>query len=446
MPRTVISAVAPGSPARRAGVRAGETLLEINGHPVEDVLDYQYYGYDRAVTLKLKTPAGRERRVRLKKEEGQDLGLQFEDFLMDRMRTCANRCLFCFVDQLPEGLRPTLYCKDDDARLSFLTGSYITLTNLTEREMERIKELKISPIHVSVHATDPELRRFLMGNEKAGEVLPRLRELAEAGITMDCQIVACPGINDGEALQKTMEDLKDLYPQVESVSVVPVGLTRHREGLYDLKPYDADSASEVLDMVEAFAERCLEETGSRIFWCSDEFYLRAGREIPEDAYYEDYFQLENGVGMLRLLKTEFLDRLEEMEPPAEPLKNFTVACGTDAAGWIDSLLEEAARKGAPRGQVIAVPNRFLGESITVSGLVTGGDLISRLKGEDLGDRLLLPENMLRHEGDVFLDDVSAADVARGLNVPVEIVGRDGGALCDAVFDVPGERKILLPSG
>ncbi|MCD8211974.1 MAG: DUF512 domain-containing protein, partial [Oscillospiraceae bacterium] len=429
MPRTVISEVAPGSPARRAGVRAGETLLEINGHAVEDVLDYQYYGYDRAVTLKLKTPAGRERRVRLKKEEGQDLGLRFEDYLMDRMRTCANRCLFCFVDQLPEGLRPTLYCKDDDARLSFLTGSYITLTNLTEREMQRIKELKISPIHVSVHATDPELRSFLMGNEKAGQVLARLQDLAGAGIFMDCQIVACPGINDGAALKKTMEDLKELYPQVESVSVVPVGLTRHRQGLFSLKPYDADSASAVLDMVEDFAEKCLKDTGSRIFWCSDEFYLRAGRNIPEDEFYEDYFQLENGVGMLRLLKTEFDERLEEMEPPAGPLKNFSVACGTDAAGWIDDLLEEAAKKGAARGTVYAVPNRFLGDTITVSGLLTGRDLIERLRGGDLGERLLLPENMLRHEGDVFLDDVSAADVARELGVPVEIVGRDGAALC-----------------
>ena len=276
----------PGSPAARAGVRAGETLLSINGHPIRDVLDYKFYAYDPHLELELQE-GERRRRVRLGKDAGEDLGLEFETYLMDRARGCANRCVFCFVDQMPPGMRETLYFKDDDARLSFLMGNYITLTNLSARERQRICELRISPINISVHATDPEVRRLLLGNRRAGECMEHMRGFAQAGIVMNCQIVACPGLNDGAVLRQSMEDLAALYPQVKSVSVVPVGITRHRAGLYPLRPYTQAEAAAVVEQVEAFAQTCLEEQGSRIFWCSDEFYLQGGKALPEDEYFED---------------------------------------------------------------------------------------------------------------------------------------------------------------
>ncbi len=434
MSMSVICSVDAHSPARRAGVKAGETLLQINGHPILDVLDYKFYSYDARLTLLLRTEKGRERQVKIRKQEGQDLGLNFETYLMDQARSCANRCIFCFVDQLPKGMRSTLYFKDDDARLSFLMGNYITLTNLSQREVDRIAQLHVSPIHISVHTTDPEVRRMMLQNRNAGQLMERMKRFAQAGITMHCQIVCCPGINDGAQLQKTMEDLAGLYPQVSTVSVVPVGLTGHREGLYPLKPYDRTMAQEVLNQVETFAQKCLERRGTRIFWCSDEFYLRANRPIPSDSFYEEYAQLENGVGMLRLLRTEFERALEQTDP-AEPIRPFAVACGVDAACWIRDLLGMAAEKHPLSGTVYPIVNHFFGESITVSGLVTGQDLLDQLRGRPLGDRLLLPINMLRHGEDVFLDDVTVSDLAKELQVEVVPVEQDGGALWDAILDI-----------
>ena len=276
MSRTKIQTVAPGSPAHRAGVRPGETLAAINGHPIIDVLDYKFYSYDPDLVLTLRE-GDQERKVFLDKDVGQDLGLEFETYLMDRARSCANKCVFCFVDQMPKGMRDTLYFKDDDARLSFLMGNYITLTNLSKREIQRICDLHISPINISVHATDPEVRRELLGNyRRGGECLEIMQKFAQAGIVMNAQIVSCPGLNDGPVLQKSMEELAALYPQVKSVSIVPVGLTRYREGLYPLRPYHQDEARNVVAQVEAFGDRCVEQLGSRMFWCSDEFYLQAG--------------------------------------------------------------------------------------------------------------------------------------------------------------------------
>lgn len=434
MSMTVIQSVDAHSPARRAGVRAGEKLLQVNGHPIVDVLDYKFYTYDPALTLSLEGPSGKRRTVKVRKQEGEELGLNFETYLMDKARCCANRCIFCFVDQLPKGMRDTLYFKDDDARLSFLMGNYITMTNLSQRELDRIVELRISPINISVHATDPELRSMLLGNRNGGRLMEIMKRFAQAHIIMNCQIVACPGINDGEHLQKTMEDLAILYPYVKSVSVVPVGLTCHREGLHPLQPYDAPKASAVLDQVESFAEDCLTKYGSRIFWCSDEFYLRAGRPIPDDEYFEDYTQLENGVGMLRLLRTEF-DSALRLADPVESVRPYAIACGVDAAAWMKEIVDRAAEKCHTKGNVYPIVNHFLGETITVSGLVTGGDLIAQLKGRDLGTRLLLPVNMLRHGEDVFLDDVTLADVERELRVEVVTVNQDGFDLCDAIFEI-----------
>lgn len=434
MSLTVIQSVDVGSPASRAGVRTGEKLLQINGHPVVDVLDYKFYSYDPKLTLVLEKSDGKQRTVKVRKQEGEELGLNFETYLMDKARCCANRCIFCFVDQLPKGMRETLYFKDDDARLSFLMGNYITLTNLSPRELDRIVELRVSPINISVHATDPDLRAMMLGHRNGGKVMEIMQRFAQAHITMNCQIVACPGINDGDQLKKSMEDLSALYPYVKSVSVVPVGLTCHREGLYDLTPYDQMRAAETVDLVEEYARGCLEKYGSRIFWCSDELYLRAEREIPEDEYFEDYTQLENGVGMLRLLRTEF-DSAFKLAEPVESVRPFSVACGVDAAAWIAAIVDKASEKCNTKGHVYPIVNHFLGETITVSGLVTGGDLIEQLKGRELGARLLIPINMLRHGEDVFLDDVTLSEVAEELNVEVIPVNQDGFDLCDAIFDI-----------
>ena len=375
---------------------------------------------------------GRLRLVRLKKREGEDLGLNFETYLMDRARSCANKCIFCFVDQLPPGMRSTLYFKDDDARLSFLQGNYITLTNLSEREAQRIIDLRVSPINVSVHTTDPELRCRMLGSRNGGAGLAYMRRFAGAGITMNCQIVCCPGINDGEQLMMTMADLSAMYPAVNSVSVVPVGLTAHRQELYPLKPFDRERARETVAAVERFGARCLERHGSRIFFCADELYIKAGLPLPEDAFYEDYPQLENGVGMMRLLMTEFAAGLAS--PPENAHIPFSVGTGVAAAGFIESLIREAdGALGGVSGCVYPIKNSFFGESIDVAGLVTGRDLISQLMGRPLNGRLLIPRNMLRHGGDVFLDDVTIPDVESALNVRVRVVEQDGGDLLDAVL-------------
>ena len=432
MSLTKIESVDPHSPAQRAGVRAGETLLQVNGHPIVDVLDYKYYTYDARLQLTLLEESGGQRTLRVRKGEGEDLGLNFPTYLMDKARSCANRCVFCFVDQLPPGMRESLYFKDDDARLSFLMGNYITLTNLSQREIQRIIDLRVSPINISVHATNPDLRAKLLGHRNGGALMGHMERFAAAGITMNCQIVACPGLNDGAELERSMAELAALYPQVNSVSVVPVGLTRHRQGLYPLRPYTAAQAAATVDMVEGYGRRCLAEHGTTLFWCSDEFYLRAGRPIPPDSYYEDYTQLENGVGMLRLLRHEFDLALEDAEEAhAAP---FSTACGVDAAPWIEEIVDRAAAKCHTKGKVYPIRNDFFGETITVSGLITGGDLIAQLKGKDLGARLLLPVNMLRHGQDVFLDDVTVSDVERALGVPVQPVNQDGWELCDAIFE------------
>ena len=443
---TVITSVDPHSPAARAHIAPGEQLLSINGHRIVDVLDYRFYGYDPVTELLLRRPDGTERTVRICKAEGRDLGLNFETYLMDRARSCANNCIFCFVDQMPKGLRKSLYFKDDDARLSFLMGNYITLTNMSPRAVQRIIDLRISPINVSVHTTDPALRAMMLGNPRAGESIAVMRRLAEAGIRMNCQIVACPGINDGPQLQRSMADLAEMHPGVDSVAIVPVGLTRYRQGLYPLEEYRADTAAAVIDLVETYGRQCRERFGTTLFWCSDEFYLLAGRELPEDEYYENYPQLENGVGMLRLLECEFRGALNTLdEPPAVP-SPFTVATGLDAAPTLTKLVELAsARCPGLQGQVIPVVNEFFGEKIVVSGLVTGRDLIKTLRGRDLGERLLLPDNMLRYHENVFLDDVTIQEVEQALGVPLTFVAQDGFQLCDAIFGLDDGQKQSHPA-
>lgn len=427
---TVITSIDPRSPAERAGVRTGEKLLSISGHDIADVLDYRFFGYDPDPILALESPDGLRRTLKIKKPEGEDLGLNFDTYLMDTPRPCSNHCLFCFVDQMAPGCRDTLYFKDDDARLSFLMGNYITLTNLSPREARRIIDLRISPINVSVHATDPRLRSALLGNKAGGESLDYMRAFAEAGIVMNGQIVLCPGWNDGDQLQRTMEDMADWG--FASCSIVPVGLTKYREGLPRLRPVDREEAGAVIDQVDAFGRACLERFGSRKFFCSDELYIRAERELPGEDYYEDYVQIENGVGLLRSLITEFEAglRLEDGSAAAGP---YTIATGVSARPCLQKLAEAAAEKTGVTGQVIAIVNDFFGHTVDVAGLVTGGDLIAQLKGKDLGERLLIPVNMLRHGGDVFLDDLHVSDVERELGVPVTVVEQDGFDLLDAIL-------------
>lgn len=411
----------------------GDRLVSINGNEITDVLDYKYFSYENRLEVVLESPHGNLRTVKVKKHEGGELGLEFETYLMDTARACRNRCLFCFVDQLPRGMRRTLYFKDDDARLSFLTGNYITLTNLSEREIQRIIDLHISPINVSVHATEPELRAKLLGNPNGARGYELMERLASGGIVMNCQIVCCPGLNDGEALTRSMEDLEKLYPQVKTVSIVPVGLTKHREHLYPLVPFDSDGAGETIDRVEDFAKKCFEGHGSRIFFCSDEFFIKAQRPIPPDEYYEDYAQYENGVGILRLLAVEFEAAMATTDEKCAGTP-FSMACGVSARPFLENLLMTANAKYAKiNGKIFEVVNDFFGHTIDVTGLVTGGDLIAQLKGRVYGERLIIPDTMIRDGGDVFLDDVTTGQVEKELGVRVEVIRPDGGELFEAMM-------------
>lgn len=426
----IIRSIDRGSPLHHKA-HVGDAVVSINGNKIIDVLDYKFYAYDSRLSVRLRRPDGSEHEVTVHKPEGGDLGLEFESYLMDTPRSCANNCVFCFIDQLPKGMRKTMYFKDDDARLSFLLGNYITLTNLSKREIERIIALHISPINVSVHTTNPELRRKMLQNPRAGESIETMRRFARAGIVMNCQIVCCPGLNDGEELLRSMRELEEMYPGIHSVSIVPVGLTRFREGLYPLTPYTRELAAETIDMVTAFGDECLKRHGTRIFFCGDELYIKAERELPPDEFYEEHTQLENGVGMIRLLETEFRSALMlSDEPDGLP---FSIATGVSAAPYFEKLLGMAKEKyGTIKGQVYAIENDFFGRSINVTGLITGQDLIRQLKGKDLGQRLLISQNMLRREEMDFLDDVPLEQASKELGVPIYPIEQDGFALWDAM--------------
>ena len=441
----VISKIENGSPLKHR-VHIGDTLLAINGNRVHDVLDYKFFGYDPEVSVTVRTPEGIEHTVHVAKAEGQHLGLELETSLMDKPRSCANNCVFCFIDQLPKGMRRTMYFKDDDARLSFLLGNYITMTNLSDREIQRICDLHISPINISVHTTNPELRIKMLRNRNAGKCIDIMRRFADGGIRMNCQIVCCPGLNDGDELMRTMRELAEMYPAVHSVSIVPVGLTKFREGLFELRPFTPEHSSETIDMVTAFGDECLKKFGTRLFFCSDEMYICANRELPEDEFYEEHTQLENGVGMIRLLETEFKSALSLSErPDGVP---FSIACGTSVAPFFEKLVCTAHEKyDNIDGRVYAIENDFFGHSINVTGLITGGDLINQLKGKDLGERLFISQNMLRREEMDFLDDVLLEEASAALGVPIYPIGQDGFDLWDAISgDALPELKIPVRNG
>ncbi len=437
----LITGVEPGSPAEKAGLCPGDRLIAINGNEISDVLDYMFHSEEAKLHIETESPARppRRRSFRLRKKEGEPLGLLFESYLMDKPRSCANKCLFCFIDQLPPGLRETLYFKDDDARLSFLTGSYVTLTNLSRRELDRIMSLRISPINVSVHSTNPELRRRLLGSKNAGDCLEIMRAFAGARIEMNCQIVVCPGLNDGAELERTMSDLAELFPAVASVSIVPVGLTRYRDelGLYPLEPVGPEKAREIIASAEAFSAGFMPEHGTRLFYCADELFLKAGLDIPPRDYYEGFPQYENGVGMLRSLEDEFMAALRGVEacPSGSEPHEFSVATGLASRPLLAKLLQIAESKCYYiNGSVYGIENRFFGNTVDVAGLITGRDLVAQLKGKPLGSRLLISAGMLRHGGDMFLDSLTLEDASRELGVPIVPVPNDGAELLKAFMN------------
>ena len=424
-----ITGVEKASPAAKHGILPGDILISINGHDINDVLDYRFRLTEKKITLLIhRGPDLKE--ITIKKDEYSDIGLEFETYLMDKKHSCRNKCVFCFIDQLPKGMRDTLYFKDDDSRLSFLMGNYITLTNLSEEDVDRIIEMKTSPINISVHTTNPELRVKMMKNKNAGKVLSYLRRFADAGISLNCQIVLCKGINDGKELERSMTDLAALYPSLVGVSIVPAGITNYREGLCHLEPFTAEEAGEVIDTIDKFGEKCLKKFGTRLFFSSDELYIEAGRELPGEDYYEGYPQIENGVGMIRSMDGEFTDELDFLdEYDLEKPRKVSVATGAAAYDFIKSLADRLCEQVPTlECHVYKIINDFFGHNITVAGLLTGKDLANQLNGKDLGDRLLIPRVTLRSEGDVFLDDTTPEWLAEQLGgievVPVESTGND----------------------
>ena len=424
--------VTTGSHADKAGIKKGETLLSINSNEIVDVLDYRFYQVNRKLTLEVADEDKNVRTIEMTKGEYEEIGLEFETYLMDKQHSCRNKCIFCFIDQLPKGMRESLYFKDDDSRLSFLFGNYITLTNITEHEIDRIIKMHISPINVSVHTTNPELRCKMMNNRFAGDTLKYLKRFADAGITLNCQIVSCPGINDGDELVRTLTDLENLG--VNMTAIVPVGLTRYRENLYPLVPYNKETAGQTIDIIEKMGDECVKKHGRRIFFPGDEFYLLAEREIPSPEFYEDFSALEDGIGMIAYLTDDVGWKLEELDADESLCHKVTIACGEGVFPYMKRIMSMINEK-FPNITINtrAIKNNFFGGGVNVSGLVTGGDLIDQLRGDDLGDRLIITSSMLRFENDLFLDDVSTDDVERELGVTLVPVNNNGNDLVEAVI-------------
>ena len=442
----VIASVEPGSIADELELEAGDILLEINGNKIEDVFDYHYLMNEEYVELLVRKADGEEWELEIEKEFEEDLGVSFENGMMDDYRHCTNKCIFCFIDQMPPGMRETLYFKDDDSRLSFLQGNYITLTNMKDHDFERIIQYKLAPINISVHTTNPELRCMMLHNRFAGTALNKLDRLYEAGIQMNGQIVLCKGVNDGEELERTISDLSKYLPYMESVSVVPVGLSKYRDGLYPLEPFTREDARAVIKTIEKWQDICRKKHDMHFIHASDEWYLLAELPLPEESSYDGYIQLENGVGMLRLLLTEFEEALQEYveERKEELMKRLettfggsykiTLATGRLAAPFLEQLASDfMAQFPGYEVDVVPIRNDFFGERITVSGLITGQDLLAQLQEQALGQAIAIPCNMLRSGEAVFLDDVTVAEIEKTLQLPIVIVKSSGQDLLDAML-------------
>ncbi|MEI3182445.1 MAG: DUF512 domain-containing protein [Lachnospiraceae bacterium] len=432
-----IKSVDPGSIADELGLEPGDRLLSIDGHELEDIFDYEYYIENESIMVVIAKKNGEEWELDIENDY-QDLGLTFENGLMSDYKSCHNKCVFCFIDQMPKGMRETLYFKDDDSRLSFLQGNYVTLTNMKDKDIERIIKFKLAPINISVQTTNPELRCKMLHNRFAGEALKKIDRLYEAGTPMNGQVVMCKNLNDGDELDRTIRDLTKYIPCMESVSVVPVGLSKYRDGLYPLEPITAEDAAKTIDIIEKWQKKVYAEHGIHFIHASDEFYILAGRELPEEERYDGYIQLENGVGMIRLLTTEVHEALDELEGDEEK-EELSIATGKLAAVYLAGFLEEIKKK-FPNRKVHLYPirNDFFGEMITVAGLITGQDLIAQLKDKPLGSRLLLPECMFRSGEEVFLDDITRQEVENALQVPVNIVKSSGQDFVNAVLHASEE--------
>ena len=436
----IIKKVLPGSIAEEMGIEPGDKLLQISGTDIEDIFDYQFLVQDEYIEVVIEKPDGEEWLLEIDKDFDEDLGIEFENGLMDNYRSCHNKCIFCFIDQMPKGMRETLYFKDDDSRLSFLQGNYITLTNMSDHDIDRIIRYNLSPINISFQTTNPKLRCMMLNNRFAGDALKKVDRLYEAGILMNGQIVLCKGVNDGEELERSISDLTKYLPYLESVSVVPVGLSKYREGLYPLEPFTKEDAVNVLETIHKWQDKLYPEYGLHFIHASDEWYILAGQEVPEEDNYDGYIQYENGVGMLRMLIDEVEDALvvgkERGILPCSKNREISLVTGKLAYPYIQKIAKKAMElcEGL-KVHVYAIRNDFFGEMITVSGLITGQDIVKQLKEQPLGEVVYLPENILRSGEDVFLDDLTVGDVQNSLQVPIDIVKSNGYELVSSILGI-----------
>ena len=436
----VVREIEIGSVAEEMGIEAGDVLLAINGSEITDIFDYQYMVQDEYIEVSILKQSGDEWLLEIDKEYDEDLGIVFENGLMDEYRSCRNKCIFCFIDQMPGGMRDTLYFKDDDSRLSFLQGNYVTLTNMSDEDVERIIRYRLSPINISFQTTNPELRCKMLGNRFAGRALEQVNKLYTAGITMNGQIVLCKGINDGEELERSISDLAAYLPHLESVSVVPVGLSKFRDGLYPLEPFDREDAKAVLSCIHKWQDKLYPKYGLHFVHASDEWYVMAQEDLPEAERYDGYLQLENGVGMLRLQMEEFDEAMQQLEEEHDRYDGLagemSIVTGTLAYPFLAEMAERMMSRFAGLNiHVYAIKNDYFGEMITVSGLLTGQDIIRQLEGKRLGDRILLPQNVLRSGEDYFLDDVTLGEMEKALQVKVDIVKSSGHDFVHTVLEV-----------
>lgn len=426
----VVQKIERGSIAEELGIEKGDILIAINGNKIEDIFDYQYLTQDEYIEVLIRKQSGEEWLFEIDKDYDEDLGIIFENGLMDDYRSCHNKCIFCFIDQMPRGMRETLYFKDDDSRLSFLQGNYVTLTNMSDSDIERIIRYRLSPINISFQTTNPKLRCMMLHNRFAGGALKQVKKLYDAGITMNGQIVLCKNINDGAELERSISDLTAYLPHLESVSVVPVGLSKYRDGLYPLEPFDKEDAKQVIECIHRWQKKIYQEYGTHFIHASDEWYVLAEEELPEAERYDGYLQIENGVGMLRSLLDEFEEAMTQVESEKRKYdvcgKEMSLVTGQLAYPYISYMAEEMMRCFPQLTlHVYAIINEFFGEQITVSGLLTGQDMIRQLQGKSLGDRILLPQNVLRSGEDYFLDDITVGDMEKALQVQVDIVKSSG---------------------
>lgn len=422
----IIDGVMPGSIAEELDIERGDILISANGKEVQDIIDYRYITTDEYVVLLVQKQDGELWELEIEKEYAEDLGLTFTNPLIDNARSCTNKCMFCFIDQLPEGMRETLYFKDDDSRLSFLQGNFITLTNLSEEEIDRIIEYRISPVNISVHTTNPSLRRKMLNNKNAGKIYDILKRFNSVNIEMDCQIVLVPHVNDGEELERTLRDLSALYPNVNSVAVVPIGVTKFREGLHPVETFNKETSTKLVNIIEKVQKDYLKELGTRFVFASDEFYVLADREVPKEEAYEGFSQIENGVGLIRNFEIEVKEELEYLEGDLVLDREYTIPTGTLAYDFMKSIAKMVMdRFDGLKINVVAIKNKFFGETITVAGLLTATDIIDQLKGRDLGDGLIITKDMLKADEDIFLDNITLDEFKEKLDSEVIVAKVDG---------------------